>query len=395
MTLEAARRRRAVILSADVNEDNRFLEGDETEILKVLAAHYDAATTLIEQHRGRLLNSPEDGIMAEFADVVDAVRGAVAIQKMLKARNAQLPEDHKMTFQIGIHKGNVIAKENRLYGDSVNVVVRLERLAGPDGICVSNTVYDGIQGKVPFRYEWVGEKTFENKFKFPAAYRVLMDTDELSLKNLPKEKVDPKEKLVQMEDILNKAHQRRKNRSKKRLYRQLRNYLIVNTFLLIVNIITYRGYWWIIWPAIVWGLVILLRLKRTGLAASEGSAIAEARALLPSDQAPTPMRDPRQIIIQFDPEDEENNQTAIDIIKIPVQALKAGLKISSFIPDHVKDQVLEVLHTRSVDGDSSLKSEEIDVFVVSLSGSTVATELDGAKIAISVVNPAETTSDDS
>jgi class 3 adenylate cyclase len=394
VTVESARRRRAVILSADVNDDSRLLEGDETATLEVLTAHYDVTSTLITQHHGRLLNSPGDSILAEFAGAVDAVQGAVAIQKTLKARNAQLPEDHKMAFQIGIHLGDVIAESNRLYGDSVNVAVRLENLAGPGGICISNTVYDRIKDKVPFVYKNVDEKTLKNTSTPAAAYHVLMDTAELPHKKLREENADPKEKFVQIEDILGKAQRRRKNRSKTRLYRQLRNYLIVNSFLFIVNIVTYHGYWWIIWPAVGWGLVILLRLKRSGFPASDEYAIPETQALLQSIQAQTPKKDPRQIIIQFVPKDKDNSQADTVTIKIPVQVLKAGVKFSSFIPDHVKDQILEVLHTRGLDVDSSLNSEEIDLFLASLSGSTVVTERDDAKISINVVSEAETTSSD-
>jgi adenylate cyclase len=394
VTADAARRRCVVILSADINDDIRLLEGDETAILKVLTAHYDSTTTLIAQYHGRLLNSPGDSIMAEFAGAVDAVQSAVAIQKTIQARNAQLPEERKMAFQIGVHMGDVIAESNRLYGDNVNVAVRLEGQAGAGGICISKPIYERIKDRLRLTYEYVGEKTLENTFKSLAAYRVLIDTDERPPQKMREDKADPKEKLVQMEDILGKAHQKRKNRSKTRLYRQLRNYLIVNSFLFIVNIITYRGYWWIIWPAIVWGLVILLRLKRTGFAVSDAPAIAAPRALLPSVQAQTPTKDPRQIIIQLDPKDKEHSQTDTVAIKIPVQVLKAGLKLSGFIPDHLKDQILEVLNTRGVNVDALLSSEEIDLWVASLSGPAVITDSDDAKITIAVVNKSETAAGD-
>ena len=393
MTAEAARRRRVVILSADIDDDRRLLEGDETAILKVLTAHYDATTTLIAQYHGRLSNSPGDSIVAEFADAVDAVQCAVAIQKTIQARNVQLSEGRKMAFQVGIHMGDVIVESDRLYGDSVNIAVHLENQAGAGGICISKPVYERIKDRLPLAYDYVGEKTLENTFKSLSAYRVLLGTGEWPHPKMREDKADPKEQLVQMEDLLNKVHRRRQKRSKPRLYRQLRNYLIVNVFLFIVNIITYRGYWWVIWPAIGWGLVILLRLKRTGIDVTDTSAISESQVLLSSIQAQTATKDPRQIIIQFDPKDKRSRQTDSVKIEIPVQVLKAGLKLSSFIPDHVKDQILEVLHTRGVDVDSQLKTEEIDLFVTSLSGSTTITEVDGAEISIRIINPAETASD--
>jgi adenylate cyclase len=384
VNVEKSRRRRAVILSADVKDDGRLLWDDEAQTLKVLTAHYDVTTTLIQHHHGRLLDSPGDNILAEFASVVDAVQGAVAIQKTLKARNAQLPENRKMEFHIGINLGEVIADSNRLYGDSVNITVRLENLAEPGGICISKTVYDQIEDKLPFGYEYLGEKTVKNASKPIAAYSVLIDTEELPHEKRREEKAEQTEKLEQMGDIFGKAHQRRKNRSKTRLYRQLRYFLILNSFLFIINIITYRGYWWIIWPVLGWGVLILWRLKRTGFTASDKNAILETQALLQASQPQTSKKDlKRHIIIQFEPKEKENSQADTVNIKVPVQVLKAGVKLSSFLPDHAKDRVAEALQTKGFDINTLLKSEEIDLFVASLSGLNVVVEKDDAKVIIS------------
>ena len=100
--------------------------------------------TLIKQQRGRVIDSPGDNLLSEFASVVDAVQCAVAVQKELQARNAGLPENRRMQFRIGINLGDVIEEQDRIYGDGVNIAARLEALADPGGICVSKTAFDHI-----------------------------------------------------------------------------------------------------------------------------------------------------------------------------------------------------------------------------------------------------------
>ena len=392
MSVGDNKRRRAVILSADVKDDGRFVEGDEAETLKVLSAHYDVTASLIQQHQGRLLDAEGDNILAEFADAVDAVQGAVAIQKMLRIRNTQLPENRRMEFHIGINQGDVIADSDRLYGDSVNIAVGLESLAAPGGICISKTVYDQIKDKLPFGFEYLGEKIVKNTSKPIAGYSVRMDSEELPQASGHRDKAGQSEKLEQMGDFLGAAQQRRKKHPKARLYRQLRNFLIVNSFLFIINIITYRGYWWIIWPVLGWGLVILLRLKRTGFKTSDKHAIPAPQALPQSSQLPTPEKDPRQIIIQVEAKVKENSQTDSIHVKVPVQVLKAGVRLASFIPDHAKDWVAEALRTKGFDFDTLLKSEEIDLLVASLSGLNVVFEKDDIKVTLYLESNIETTS---
>ncbi len=394
MTVENNKRRRAVILSADVKDDGRLLGGDETETLKVLTACYDVTTNLIQQHYGRLVVSPGDNILAEFATAVDAVQGAVAIQKTLRARNAQLSENLTLAFHIGINLGDVIADSDRLYGDSVNIATRLEGLAEPGGICISKTVYDQIEDKLPFEYADLDEKIVKTASKPLTAYSVLIDSPESPHKNWRQEKAEQTEKLEQMGDIFGEVHRRRKNQSKTLLYRQLRNFLIVNSGLFIINIITYRGYWWIIWPALGWSLLILLRLKRTGFTLSDKHAALETKALLQTFQSPPPDRDPRQIIIQFEPEEKENGQTGAVTIKVPIQVLKAGVKFSSFLPDHTKDRVTEALQTRGFDLDSLQSREDIDIFVAALSGLKVVVEKQDARVTLYLDSKSEATPSD-
>ena len=131
---------------------------------------------MIQQHRGRVVDSPGDNILAEFASVVDAVQCAVAVQKEIQARNQELPETRRMQFRIGINLGDVIEEEDRLYGDGVNIAARLESLAEPGGICVSKTAFDHIETKLPLGYEYLGEQNVKNIAKPVSAYKVLMES---------------------------------------------------------------------------------------------------------------------------------------------------------------------------------------------------------------------------
>jgi adenylate cyclase len=118
----------------------------------------EVMASLIQQHRGRVVDSPGDNLLAEFASVVDAVRCAVAIQQELRARNTELPDHRKMEFRIGINLGDVVVEGERLYGDGVNIAARLESLAEPGGICISGTVYEHVETKLALTYEYLGER---------------------------------------------------------------------------------------------------------------------------------------------------------------------------------------------------------------------------------------------
>jgi adenylate cyclase len=114
-------------------------------------------------------------LLAEFVSVVDAVQCAVAVQKEIKSRNDELPENRRMRFRIGINLGDVIQEEGRIYGDGVNIAARLEGLAEPGGICISKTAFDHIESKLPYGYDFIGEQTVKNIAKPVGAYRVQLD----------------------------------------------------------------------------------------------------------------------------------------------------------------------------------------------------------------------------
>jgi adenylate cyclase len=175
MTQEGFKRKLTAILSADAVGYSRLMGDDEEATVRTLTSYREVLATLIQQHNGRVLDSPGDNLLAEFVSVVDAVQCAVAVQKEIKARNDEIPETRRMQFRIGINLGDVIQEEERIYGDGVNIAARLEGLAEPGGICVSRTVFDQIESKLPYGYDFIGDQTVKNIARPVGAYRILMD----------------------------------------------------------------------------------------------------------------------------------------------------------------------------------------------------------------------------
>ncbi len=175
MATEGFKRKLTAILSADAVGYSRLMGEDEAATVRTLETYRRVISDLIQQHRGRVVDSPGDNLLAEFASVVDAVQCAVAVQKEIQARNLELPETRRMQFRIGINLGDVIEEEDRLYGDGVNIAARLESLAEPGGICVSKTAFDHIETKLPLGYEYLGDQTVKNIAKPVCAYKVQMD----------------------------------------------------------------------------------------------------------------------------------------------------------------------------------------------------------------------------
>jgi adenylate cyclase len=150
MTPDGFKRKLTAILSADVASYSRLMQDDEAGTVRTLEAYKQIVSDLVKQHRGRVVDSPGDNLLADFASVVDAVQCAVAVQKELQARNAELPENRRMQFRIGVNLGDVIEEEFRIYGDGVNIAARLESIADPGGICISKTAFDQIETKLPY-----------------------------------------------------------------------------------------------------------------------------------------------------------------------------------------------------------------------------------------------------
>jgi adenylate cyclase len=168
-------RKISAIWSADVAGYSRLMGDDEEKTVQTLTRYREVMSGLIEQHRGRVVDSPGDNLLADFSSVVEALRCAWDVQQELAHRNAALPEDRRMHFRIGLNLGDVIEEKGRLYGDGVNVAARLESLAAPGGILISGTVYDQVKHKLPFQFEFTGEQAVKNIQDPVRAYRVVTE----------------------------------------------------------------------------------------------------------------------------------------------------------------------------------------------------------------------------
>ena len=155
-------RRLAAILAADVAGYSRLMEGDEEATLVALHAHREIIDGLVAYHRGRVFGSAGDSVIAEFASPVEAVRCALSIQRKIEERNADVAEDRRMLFRIGVNLGDVMAEGDNLFGDGVNVAARLEQLAGPGEVCISGKVHDEVTGKTVPAFADAGEQQVKN-----------------------------------------------------------------------------------------------------------------------------------------------------------------------------------------------------------------------------------------
>lgn len=173
MAQEPFKRKLTAILSADVAGYSRLMDDDEESTVRTLTEYCSAMTTLTQQYRGRVVDITGDNLMAEFNSAVDAVNCAVEIQRELSERNAELSYERRMEFRIGVNVGDVIEENDRIYGDGVNIAARVEGLAEAGGICISGRVYDQVENKLVFEYEFLGEQEVKNITKPVRAYRVL------------------------------------------------------------------------------------------------------------------------------------------------------------------------------------------------------------------------------
>jgi len=155
-------RKLAAILSADVVGYSRLMAEDEEETVRRLSAYRTEITNLVGEHRGRVVDFTGDNFMAEFPTATDAVEAAAEIQRVLKARNAAVPAGRAMEFRIGVHLGEVRVEGERIYGDGVNISARLQALAEPGGVMVSDMVHGAVRDRVLANYEDAGEHNFKN-----------------------------------------------------------------------------------------------------------------------------------------------------------------------------------------------------------------------------------------
>jgi adenylate cyclase len=174
MTENDIQRQLKAIFSADVKGYSKLMGEDDESTVNTITAYREIISDFVENHQGRVVDSPGDNILAEFGSPLNAVNSAIAIQQRLEKENEKLSADRRMQFRIGINLGDIIHKGDRIYGDGVNVAARIESLADPGGICISRNVFDQVKKKVAQGFEYMGEHAVKNIAEPVRIYRVLL-----------------------------------------------------------------------------------------------------------------------------------------------------------------------------------------------------------------------------
>jgi TolB-like protein/class 3 adenylate cyclase len=168
-------RRLSAIVAADVAGYSRLMGLDEVGTARILREHRAVSDALVAKHGGRIVKTTGDGVLLEFASVVDAVECAVAVQAAMAQRNEGIPLDRRMLFRIGINLGDILIEGDDILGDGVNIAARLEAIAEPGGICISSSAYDQVRGKVAVEFTDLGEQNLKNIARPIRAYAVIPD----------------------------------------------------------------------------------------------------------------------------------------------------------------------------------------------------------------------------
>jgi TolB-like protein/Tfp pilus assembly protein PilF len=175
MAEHRAERRLAAILAADAVGYSRLMGADEAGTARAFRGHREAISPLVATHGGRLVRTIGDGVLLEFPSVVAAVECAIGIQKLMAERNADAPAAQRMQFRIGVNLGDVLVEDDDIVGDGVNVAARLEGIAEPGGICISEDVYHHIEGKITVGFADMGFQQLKNIIRPVRAYRAVLD----------------------------------------------------------------------------------------------------------------------------------------------------------------------------------------------------------------------------
>ena len=181
MTGDRVERRLAAVLAADVAGYSRLMGVDEEGTLaRLKAARTDIIDPTIAAHRGRIVKTTGDGMLVEFASAVDAARSAIEVQRSMADRNTNVPSDIRIDFRIGIHVGDIIFDDNDIFGDGVNIAARLEGIAEPGGICISDDAQRQIRGKVDIAFDDMGSQTLKNIAEPMRAWRAGLSNRDVS-----------------------------------------------------------------------------------------------------------------------------------------------------------------------------------------------------------------------
>ena len=180
MDPQNVKRKLTAILSADVKGYSRLMGEDDVATVQALKDCHNIMASVIDAHRGRIVDSPGDNLLAEFASVLDAVQCAVEIQQALNRRNVGLAENRQMKFRIGVNLGDVIQEGSRIYGEGVNIAARLEALAEAGGICISGSVYEQVKNRLSLAFDYLGDRSVKNITDPVSVYRVIREPDAIA-----------------------------------------------------------------------------------------------------------------------------------------------------------------------------------------------------------------------
>src|SRR3954447_10077171 len=165
-------RRLAAILAADVVGYSRLMEADEAGTARTLSEHRAVADPLVAEHAGRIVKTTGDGVLIEFPSVVRAVQCAIALQKLMAERNTGVPGERRMDWRVGVHLGDILIDGEDILGDGVNLAARLEGIAEPGGICISEDAFRQVRGKIEAEFADIGEQSLKNIARPLRVYRV-------------------------------------------------------------------------------------------------------------------------------------------------------------------------------------------------------------------------------
>jgi adenylate cyclase len=254
--MTGTRRKLTTIFSADVQDYTRLMRTDEEGTLDTLKKYRDAMSRLIEVHGGRVINTWGDGLIAEFASVVEAVRAALDIQNEVSGYNADRPDDTQMLFRIGINLGDVIAEGDDIYGDGVNVAARLQASAAAGGIVISNTVYDHVRNKVAVGFQCLGQLPVKNIEGGVLSYAVRIGED--------------RARSAQQEHFAAAGESSEQNieptRNTGSATPKWRNYGVLGAIsagIVVINLLSWDGEFWAPWPILAIAIVAAVSWMRT------------------------------------------------------------------------------------------------------------------------------------
>ncbi|WEX76223.1 adenylate/guanylate cyclase domain-containing protein [Sinorhizobium numidicum] len=270
-------RKLTTIFCADVQDYSRLMGADEEGTLATLRLYRDAMGRLIEAHGGRVVNTWGDGLIAEFPSVVEAVRAAVDVQNELAGLNAERPSEARMLFRIGINLGDVIADGDDIYGDGVNIAARLQSSAPAGGIVISSTVYDQVRNKVAVGFEFLGQLQVKNIEEGVPSYAVRIGAAENAA--MPTDRAAAWGRQGSSGERADAVAETRA-RSSGANGRPLAVLVVIAAGIVAINVLSWSGEFWAVWPLLALAVLAALRWIRTTTRIDRGLAALGVAGLI-------------------------------------------------------------------------------------------------------------------